>query len=109
MQKGSEKKQMFLMIEGWKKSGLTQMEYCKGQGIRYHVFHYWYKVYRDEQQTKVNTPAAFVQLQVQQEDTIPLAATAIPTATNVELLLADGKRLLFHGSVEVCFLRSLLQ
>ena len=50
----------------------------------------------------------FIQLQVQQEATIP-ATTSIPTATDVELLLADGKRLLFHGSVEASFLRSLLQ
>ena len=100
---------MFQVIEKWKQSGLTQMEYCKDQGIRYHIFHYWYKVYRDEQQAAVQPVSPFVQLQVQQETPIPLPAPAIPTATNVELLLPDGKRLLFHGSVEASFLRSLLQ
>jgi hypothetical protein len=105
MQKGNDKQEMFLMIEGWKRSGLSQMEYCKEQGIRYHVFHYWYKVYRDEQQATVNPPSSFVQLQVETEfDTTPPI-----TATNVELVLPNGKRLLFHGSVEASFLCSLLQ
>ena len=105
MQKGSDKPKMFLVIEGWKKSGLSQMEDCKEQGIRYHVFHYWYKVYRDEQQASANPPSSFIELQVQAEDT----TIATTTATNVELVLPNGKRLLFHGSVEASFLCSLLQ
>ncbi len=104
MQKGNEKEKMFLVIEGWKKSGLTQQAYCKEQGIRYHVFHYWYKVYRDEQQAVVKPTSPFVQLKVQPEDNVITAATT----TNVELLLPDGKRLLFHDQVDACFLRSLL-
>ena len=78
MQKGNEKEKMFLMIEGWKKSGQSQQAYCKGQGIRYHIFHYWYKIYRDEQQTRVSTESSFVQLQVQQETAIPATTTSIP-------------------------------
>jgi hypothetical protein len=109
MQKGNEKEQMFLVIEGGKRSGQSQQAYCKEQGIRYHVFHYWYKLYRDEQQATTKPAATFIELQVQQEATIPAITTSITTtATNVELLLPDGKRLLFHSSVEACFLRSLL-
>ena len=108
MQKGNEKEKMFLMIEGWKKSGQSQQAYCKQNNIRYHVFHYWYKVYRDGQPTVVQPASPFIQLQVQQEDNVPLVTTTLPTTTNVELLLPDGKRLLFHGSVDASFLRSLL-
>jgi hypothetical protein len=108
MQKGNDKQQMFQVIEKWKKSGQSQQAYCKEQGIRYHVFHYWYKIYRDEQKAGVRPASPFVQLQVQGEDHVPLATTSIPTATNVELLLPNGKRLLFHGSVDASFLRSLL-
>ena len=104
MQKGHDKQQMFLVIEGWKKSGQSQREYCKQNNIRYHVFHYWYKVYREEHQAVVKPTSPFVQLQVQPEDNVITAATT----TNVELLLPDGKGLLFHGRVEACFLRSLL-
>lgn len=106
MQKGNEKQQMFLVIEGWKRSDQSQQAYCKEQGIRYHVFHYWYKVYRDEQQAVEQPASSFVQLQVKGQATV--AATS-PGAANVELVLVDGKRLLFHGSVEASFLRSLLQ
>jgi hypothetical protein len=102
MQKGNDKQQMFQMIEGWKTSGLTQIGYCKQKGIAYHVFHYWYKLYRDEQEQNTSPTSSFVELQV--EDT-----TILSSATNVELLLPDGKRLLFHGRVDACFLRLLLQ
>lgn len=56
MQKGSDKPKMFLVIEGWKKSGQSQQAYCKEQGIRYQVFHHWYKVYRDKQAIEVYQP-----------------------------------------------------
>jgi hypothetical protein len=108
MQKGQEKHLMFQVIEKWKTSGLTQREYCKQQDIVYHVFHYWYKVYRDEQQARKTTSSAFVALQVQ-EQKATVTTTSTTTTTDVELLLPDGKRLLFHGLVDACFLRLLLQ
>lgn len=109
MQKdGKERQQMFLVIEGWKKSGQSQQAYCKEQGIRYHIFHYWYKVYRDEQWAGVPPVSPFVHLQVEKENSIPVATT-LPTATDVELMWPDGKRLLFHSPVDACFLRHLLQ
>ena len=104
MQKGSkERQQMFLMIEGWKSSGLTQRAYCKEHNIGYHIFHYWYKVYRDEHNKNTDTTSPFVELQLQTGQNIT------PTTTDVELLLPDGRRLLFRGSVNACFLRLLLQ
>jgi hypothetical protein len=106
MQKNNEKQKMFQVIEAWKASGLNQMAYCKQKGILYHVFHYWYKVYRDEQQIATPATSPFVELQVPAKDVI---TTALQTTTNVEVVLADGKRLLFHGSVDACFLRLLLQ
>jgi hypothetical protein len=108
MQKGNEKQRMFLVIQGWKSSGLTQREYCLQHHIRYHVFHYWYKVYRDEQQARVNNPSPFVALQLPAQENIT-TTPPLPTTTDVELLLPDGKRLVFHGSVEASFLRLLLQ
>ena len=37
---------MMKMITDWKSSGLKQKDYCKANKIAYHVFHYWYGVYR---------------------------------------------------------------
>ena len=39
------------MIQQWQTSGLTQREFCIANNIVYHVFHYWYGVYRSKQQT----------------------------------------------------------
>ena len=101
MQKDNkQKEQMFEKIEEWKASNCTQMDFCKQQGIRYHIFHYWYKVYRHEQNKSTDTASSFIALQLQREDS---------TTTNVELLLPDGKRLWLHGRVDAGFLRLLLQ
>jgi hypothetical protein len=39
------------MITQWKQSGLTQKAFCITNNIAYHVFHYWYGVYRSSQNT----------------------------------------------------------
>jgi hypothetical protein len=36
------------MIAQWVESGLPQKTYCARKRIAYHVFHYWYRVYRSE-------------------------------------------------------------
>ena len=37
---------MMKMISDWQASGVKQKEYCRTNKIAYHVFHYWYGVYR---------------------------------------------------------------
>jgi hypothetical protein len=37
------------MISQWQRSGLTQKAFCITNNIAYHVFHYWYGVYRSDQ------------------------------------------------------------
>ncbi|MDP1764293.1 MAG: hypothetical protein Q8L07_10440 [Sediminibacterium sp.] len=44
--KKEQREQMMLMITDWQASGLKQREYCATNNIAYHVFHYWYSVYR---------------------------------------------------------------
>lgn len=41
-----QRDQMMLMITEWQGSGLKQRDYCTTHNISYHVFHYWYGVYR---------------------------------------------------------------
>ncbi len=43
------REQMFSLITSWQQSGLSQKAYCEHHGIGYHVFHYWYKCFRDFQ------------------------------------------------------------
>lgn len=87
------------MIGSWKQSGLSQKAYCEQNNIRYHVFHYWYKRYRG-QQDAVGDPA-FVPLNVK-SSTFPVSNSAI------EILLPDGKRILFHQAVSPDYLKALI-
>ena len=41
-----QRTQMMVMITDWQASGLKQREYCAANKVAYHVFHYWYGVYR---------------------------------------------------------------
>jgi hypothetical protein len=42
------REQMMVMITDWQASGLKQREYCVANKVAYHVFHYWYGVYRSK-------------------------------------------------------------
>ena len=44
-----QRAQMMVMITDWQASGLKQRDYCVANNIAYHVFHYWYGVYRADQ------------------------------------------------------------
>jgi hypothetical protein len=41
--------ELLQMITQWQQSGLTQKAFCLTNNIAYHVFHYWYGVYRSAQ------------------------------------------------------------
>jgi hypothetical protein len=110
MQYSSEaEQQMFTMITRWQQSGLTQKDYCEQHSIRYHVFHYWYKKYRDMQSVPVAAlkEHSFISLQVKHaaitDPIIPLAAAA-----HTEMILPDGRRLLFHQGVSADYLKALI-
>ena len=52
MQATKEQRAQFLaMIKQWQQSGLSQKVFCEDNNIAYHVFHYWYGVYRSEQKS----------------------------------------------------------
>jgi hypothetical protein len=93
--------QMFSMILSWQQSGLSQKAYCEQHAIRYHIFHYWYKRYRLSQSP--DKQPGFVPLRIK-PSRFPDAASA-----HTELLLPDGKRLLFHQPVSSDYLRQLIR
>ena len=55
-----ERAQKLEMITQWQQSGLTQRAFCAANNIAYHVFHYYYGVYRSKQ----NTSDSFVPVKV---------------------------------------------
>ncbi|MCY7420196.1 MAG: hypothetical protein LH478_00400 [Chitinophagaceae bacterium] len=94
------REQMFSMITSWQQSGLTQKAYCEQNGIRYHVFHYWYKCFRNLQSPAKDE--GFVPLSIQSSQIIN------DSSAHVELLLPDGKRLLFHQPVSSNYLKAII-
>ncbi len=99
MQNNQEvKEQMFLHIGQWENSNQSQKTFCLQHNIRYYVFHYWLKRYREDHQGKKGKPTSFVKLKVTQSARI----------AHAELVLPDGKRLLFHEPVSSDFLKSLM-
>lgn len=87
--------QMFSYIDQWQQSDLSQKAFCQAVNLRYHVFHYWYKCYRN----KASEPSSsFIKLNVSAPSAVCLA----------ELILVDGKRLLFHEPVSADYLKTLI-
>ncbi len=101
MQKNLEvKEQMFLLITSWQQSRLSQKAFCQQNNLRYHVFHYWYKCFRDAQ-----LPAkeqGFVTLSLKTPPSVNSSCAA------VELLLTDGRRVIFHEPVSIDYLKALI-
>jgi hypothetical protein len=94
------KKQMFAHIDHWKSGNQSQKSYCIDHNIRYHVFHYYFKRYREVQADRKDA-RSFVRLQLDPLDPSTQVAHA-------ELILPDGKRLVFHKPVGSDFLKALI-
>lgn len=102
MQNNPDRESMFDLIEQWKTSGLSQKAFCEQHEVRYYVFHYWYRRYREQHPKSMDSSPAFIALQVN------AAGTSSSYAGCAELILPDGRRLLFHQAVDANFLKTLL-
>lgn len=99
MQNNQEvKEQMFSHIRQWEKSNQSQKSFCLEHNIPYYVFHYWLNKYRENDQGKKIKSTSFVKLQV----------TSSAMIAHAELILPDGKRLVFYQPVGSDFLKSLI-
>jgi len=92
----SVREEMFASITSWQTSDLSQKEWCRQQEIPYHVFHYWYRVYRTEHPEPGNN-SPFVRL------TVKADANAC-----CEVVFADGTKVVFREPVSVQYFKSLL-
>jgi len=90
---------MFSLIEIWKESGKTQLEFCKEKDIAYSKFHYWLKKYNTHGTIREESPA-FMAVTVKGQPVI--------RAGTLELVYPDGRRLIFHQDIDPSFVRALL-
>jgi hypothetical protein len=93
---GQLQDKMFENIRAWQQSDVSQKGWCRRQGVPYHIFHYWYRKFKDQQESAEGS-GSFVQL----------AMTPTP-ASECEVTFADGTRIVFHRPVPAQYLRSLL-
>ncbi len=91
----SIRQQMFASIASWQSSECSQKEWCRQQEISYHIFHYWYRKYRQQHPESENA-TAFVRLAIKSE------------ASSCEVVFADGTKILFREPVPALYLKSLL-
>lgn len=91
--------QMFPLIRKWELSGLSQKEFCAERGIKSHLFYYWLKRYREQDQPDRSTKAGFVSVEVE-PSTEPVVLA--------EIVYGDGTRLVLKERVNARFLRALL-
>ena len=99
MQNQDVQQQMFGLIRSWQGSGLSQKVFCEQHGVRYHVFHYWFKRYRDKDSG--SSPGNFIPIQIKSSE-------ADTRNAGIELILADGKRVLFHQPVSAAFIKAII-
>jgi hypothetical protein len=92
----SIREQMFASIVSWLSSELSQKQWCQDQGITYHVFHYWYRKYRDEHPVSTDDNS-FVRLTVKPE-----------VDASCEVVFTDGTKIIFRQAVPAQYLKSLL-
>lgn len=88
---------MFSLIEVWKSSGKTQIEFCKEKDIAYHKFHYWFRKY--SRQTAEPDHSSFTRINVEEQPA---------RIGSIELVYPDGRKLIFNKQIDAAFLRSLL-
>ena len=93
--KAAVRQQMFIYIDQWQQSDETQKAFCLKVNLSYHIFHYWYKRYRNN---AIGSASTFIKLDV--------ASPGV--ASHAELILADGKQLIFHKPVSADFLKTLI-
>lgn len=108
----AKQKSMLSHIEAWLSSDLTQLDFCKQHTISFGSFQYHYRRYRLNQIiSSGNGEGSFVPISIASSDEnkdIPLQSSLPSTLPTVEIVMSNGKRVNFYGSVDFKLVRALL-
>lgn len=80
----SKQEMMYLHVEDWQASGLTQLSYCKEQGLKVPTFSYWVQKYY--KQSRQDNTSSFVCISKQ----------ALVANQEYELVYPNGVKLRLH-------------
>lgn len=106
MQKNQKytQEEMYLAIELWKESGLSQNQFCNKENISLHTFKYWYKKYRKEKTNPQSKPSQnFIPVQVK-----ALNAPIIEEQQDITIIYPNGIELQCPLNIPPSLLKTLL-
>ncbi len=103
----NKKEEMFLAIEVWQESKVSQSKFCDREGISFHTFKYWYKKYKIENERSNNsrnkTVKTFIPVEVFSE---PQQSLTDPG--QIEITLPNGIQLSCPVEMNIQNLKTLL-
>lgn len=86
------------MVRRWESSGTTQKYFCEQEGLPFHHFYYWLKMYRDENSLPLST-GKFIKLSS--------PVNTITGSIYAEITFQNGNSIRFHQPVSAAELKQL--
>jgi len=105
--KNSKKEEMYLAIDIWKDSKVSQSKFCHREGISFHTFKYWYKKYKIENERSNNSQ------NLNDKIFIPVEVSSEPNETitkggQIEVIFPNGIQLSCPVEMNIANLKNLL-
>ena len=101
------KEEMFLAIELWQESGLSQRKFCNREKLSLQTFGYWLRKYRNEKlgPTEENPPETFIPVKV---PGTRIKGPSLLSSANIEISFPNGVRLSCPAGVDIAQLKTLI-
>jgi hypothetical protein len=97
--------EMYLAIELWKESGLSQKNYCSENGIVYNTFKYWVKKYNGKKKPVKPQVKTFLPIQV---NTTPEAYLLGHSNNEITITYPNGIEIKCPVDISTLHLKTLL-
>ena len=103
------KEEMYLAIELWQESGLSQVKFCSRENLSVKTFSYWYKKYKNENRLSVEenreTPNTFIAVKVSGDRT---ANVSDGEYGRIEVSFPNGVQVSCPVGIDIGQLKSLI-
>ncbi len=101
------KEEMYLAVELWQESGLSQGKFCEREKLSLPTFGYWLRKYRADKEslTTKNSPETFIPVEV------PFSELKGPTflsSGKIEVSFPNGVRLSCPAGIDIAQLKTLI-